>query len=73
MCYKGADWDWDKEDPFRFNPLDDTKSKSVDIAILEAIESMRLFFTGKTGVQQMDNDEFALILDVAAASARRRS
>lgn len=68
---QGTDWKWDASSAGRFNPMDDSEHPRVDIAILQAIDSIRKYVTGKTGVYQMDNDEFAALLEVAAASARR--
>lgn len=73
VMYSGADWKWDNSQQDRFNPMDAGTHARIDIAILQAIDSLRLFVSGKTGVFQMDNEEFAALLEVAAASARRVS
>ena len=64
-------WTWDHTKPNRFNPMDDATHENIDIAILQAVDSLRLFVTGKKGMLVMDNEEFAALLEVAAASARR--
>lgn len=71
--HRGADWNWDRELKDRFNPMDAGTHARIDIAVLQAIDSLRLFVTGKTGVYQMDNEEFAALLDIAAAAAKRVS
>ena len=71
--HSGADWNWDRATQDRFNPMDAGTHARIDIAILQAIDSLRLFVTGKTGVYQMDNEEFAALLEVAASAARRVS
>jgi hypothetical protein len=69
--YRGADWNWDYKQSDRFNPMDAGTHARIDIAILQAIDSLRLFVTGKTGINHMSNEDFAELLDVAASSARR--
>ena len=69
--HRGADWNWDRDQKDRFNPMDAGTHARIDIAILQAIDSLRLFVTGATGINHMDNDEFATLLEVAAASSRR--
>jgi hypothetical protein len=69
--YSTLDWNWNREQTDRFNPMDAGTHARIDIAILQSIDSLRLFVTGKTGLNHMDNDEFAALLEVAAASARR--
>lgn len=66
-----ADWNWNKESPGRFNPMDSGTHARIDIAVLQAVDSIRLFVTGKTGTRQMSNEEFAALLRVAASSAER--
>lgn len=65
------DWNWNKESPQRFNPMDAGTHARIDIAVLQAVDSIRLFVTGKTGARQMSNDEFSALLRVAASSAER--
>lgn len=65
------DWNWNPEQKDRFNPMDAGTHARIDISILQAIDSLRLFVTGQTGSCHMDNDEFAALLDIAASSARR--
>lgn len=65
------DWEWDDRHPERFNPMDAATHARIDIAVLQAVDALRMFVTGQTGMKLMDNDEFAALLKVAAASARR--
>lgn len=65
------DWEWDNRHPERFNPMDAATHARIDIAVLQAIDAMRMFVTGQIGMKHMDNEEFAALLEVAAASARR--
>ena len=64
-------WEWDEKYVDRFNPMDDATSYIPHIAILQAINSMREFVTGKTGGKIMDNNEFAEILEVALSIAMK--
>ena len=65
------DWKWDESQAERFNPMDAGRHARIDIAVLQAIDSLRLFVTGQTGMRQMDSSEFANLLRVAADSADR--
>ena len=65
------DFEWDSENVNRFNPMDSCKHDRVDIAVLEAIDALRLFVAGQTGVCRMSNEDFADLLRVSAASADR--
>ncbi len=54
-----------------YNPMDAGTHARIDIAVLEIIDSLRSFITGEIGARRMSNDEFAMLLEVAANSARR--
>lgn len=47
------DWNWNKESPQRFNPMDSGTHARIDISVLCAIDSIRLFVTGKTGTGRL--------------------
>jgi hypothetical protein len=51
--------------------MDDATDECIDIAMLQAIMSIRSFVTGRTGSGRMQGDEFARILRVAADSIER--
>lgn len=65
------DWDWDCTSPNRYNPMDSGTHARIDISVLQIIDSLRMFVTGKTGTRQMSSQEFAAILFVAQQSAER--
>jgi len=66
-------FDWDPSKPDRFNPMDSCRHARIDIAVLEAIDSMRAFLTGETGMRRMSDDDFANLLRVAAKASQRVS
>jgi GGDEF domain-containing protein len=66
-------FNWDSSDAGRFNPMDSCRHARIDIAVMEAVDALRAFVVGETGVRRMSNEDFANLLRASAESADRVS